>query len=126
MLNLDMSTYIDLLCNKLTKPTLFLQKEMKDIRTNAYVIKVAPLWEANTNTQFILDPIHYNKLLHIIFTKIDKSTTNEFKPSLKNVDENIDANLRIKKLSNVFSKCATNVCPINNLYHFIITILSCF
>jgi GTP-binding protein EngB required for normal cell division len=99
---------------------------MKDIRTNAYVIKVAPLWEANTNTQFILDPIHYNKLLHIIFTKIDKSTTNEFKPSLKNVDENIDANLRIKKLSNVFSKCATNVCPINNLYHFIITILSCF
>ncbi len=56
MLNLDMSTSIDLLCNKLTKPTLFLKREMKDIRTNAYIIKVAPLWEANTNTQFIIDP----------------------------------------------------------------------
>ncbi len=36
-------------------------------------------------------------------TKIDKSVVNEFKPSLKKCeDENIDANLRIKKLNNVF------------------------
>ncbi len=79
MLNLDMSTYIDSLYNKLTKPTLLLTREMKDIRTNVYAIKVAPLWETNTNTQFILD------LGTSCFTKIDKSIMNEFKPSLKNV-----------------------------------------
>jgi hypothetical protein len=43
MLNLDLSTYIDSLCNKLKKPTLFLKREVKDIRRNAYAIKVAPL-----------------------------------------------------------------------------------
>ncbi len=74
-----MSTYIDSLYNKLTKPTLFLTREMKDIRTNAYAIKVAPLWEANTSTQFILD------VGTSYLTKIDKSITNEFEPSLKNV-----------------------------------------
>ncbi len=52
----------------------FLMREMKDIRRNAYAIKVAPLWEANTNTQFILD------LGTSCLTKIDKSITNEFKP----------------------------------------------
>jgi hypothetical protein len=29
---------------------------VKDIRTNAYAMKVEALWEANTNIQFILDP----------------------------------------------------------------------
>ncbi len=55
-LNLDFPTYIDSLCNKLTKSTFFLKRHMKDIRTNVYAIKVVALWEANTNIQFILDP----------------------------------------------------------------------
>jgi hypothetical protein len=50
MLNLDLLTYIDSLCNKLTMLTLFLKRKVKHIRTNVYVIKVAPLWEANNNT----------------------------------------------------------------------------
>ncbi len=89
MLNLDMSTYIDSLCNKLTKPTLFLKKEMKDIRTNAYVIKVTPLWEANTNTQFILHPYPTTSCCTSYLTKIDKSIIIEFKPSLENVKNKI-------------------------------------
>jgi hypothetical protein len=50
MLNLDLLPYIDSPCNKLTMPTLFLKRKVKDIRTNVYVIKVAPLWEANSST----------------------------------------------------------------------------
>jgi hypothetical protein len=34
ILNLDLSTYIDSLCNKLTKPSLFLKREVKGIKTN--------------------------------------------------------------------------------------------
>jgi hypothetical protein len=97
-----MSTYIDSLCDKLTKPTLLLKREMKDIRTNVYAIKVAPLWEANPNTQFILDPYVATSYYTSYLTKIDKFVMNEFKPSLKKCeDENFDANLRIKKLNNV-------------------------
>ncbi len=103
LLNLYMSTYIDSLCDKLTKPTLFLKREMKDIRANVYAIKVAPLWEANPNTQFILDPYVATSYYTSYLTKIDKYVMNEFKPSLKKCeDENIDANLRIKKLNNAF------------------------
>jgi hypothetical protein len=32
-LNLNFATYIDFLCNRLTKPTLFLKRHMKDIKT---------------------------------------------------------------------------------------------
>jgi hypothetical protein len=53
MLNLDLLTYIDSLCNKLTMPTFFLKRKVKDIRTNVYAIKVAPLWEANSSTIYV-------------------------------------------------------------------------
>jgi hypothetical protein len=76
---------------------------MKDIRTNVYVVKVTPLWETNPNTQFILDPYVATSYYTSYLTQIDKFVMNEFKPSLKKCkDEKIDANLRIKKLSNVF------------------------
>jgi hypothetical protein len=55
---------------------------MKDIRINAYVIKVAPLWEANTNTQFILDPYAATSYCTSNLTKNDKYITIEFEPSL--------------------------------------------
>ncbi len=45
--NLDFATYVDYLCNKLTKPTLFLKKHTKDIKINTYVIKAPTLWEVN-------------------------------------------------------------------------------
>ncbi len=48
-LNLNFAIYINSLCNRLTKPTFFLKRHVKDIRTNAYAIKVATLWEVNIN-----------------------------------------------------------------------------
>jgi hypothetical protein len=48
-------TYILALRSTLQKPTLFFKQKPNDIQTN--VCKhVGPLWEANTNAQFILDP----------------------------------------------------------------------
>ncbi len=46
-----------------------------DIQTNAFNIHAGPLWEINTNAQFILDP--YATLVYYIsyLTKIDKSMT---------------------------------------------------
>jgi hypothetical protein len=58
---------------------------MKDIGINAYVIKVAPLWEANTNTQFILDPYAATRYCTSNLTRNDKYITIEFEPSLNNV-----------------------------------------
>jgi len=58
---------------------------MKDIRTNAYVIKVAPLWEANINTRFILDPYATTSYYTSDLTKIDRYIMIEFEPSLNNV-----------------------------------------
>ncbi len=51
-----------------------------------------------TTTQFILDPYVATTL-----TKIDKYITNEFWTIIKKCeDENIDVNLRIRKLGNAF------------------------
>jgi hypothetical protein len=46
-----------------------------DIETNAFNIHVGPLWEANTNPQFILNP--YAIVFYCIsyLTKIDKFVT---------------------------------------------------
>jgi len=76
---------------------------VKDIRTNAYVMKVEALWEANTNIQFILDPYAGTCYSTSYLTKIDKTITNEFQTIIKNCEnENVDTNLKIRKLGNVF------------------------
>jgi hypothetical protein len=56
----------------LWKPTLFLKCKPCDIRINSFSIHVGPLWEANTNAQYILDP--YATIIYHIFnlTKVDK------------------------------------------------------
>ncbi len=84
-------------------PTLFLKRKVKHNRTNAYANQVAPLREANTNRQFILDPHVTTSYYTSFLTKIDKSITNEFQTIInKCEDENIDANVKIRKLCNVF------------------------
>jgi hypothetical protein len=52
-----------------------LKHKPNDIQTNAFNIHAGPLWEINTNAQFILDP--YATLVYYIsyLTKIDKSMT---------------------------------------------------
>jgi hypothetical protein len=80
-----------------------LKRKLKHIRTNVYANLVAPLWETNTNKQFILDPYVATSCYTSYLTKIDKFITNEFQTIIKKCeDENIDANVRIRKLGNVF------------------------
>ncbi len=85
----------------MTKPTLFLKKHVKDIRTNAYAIKAVALWEANIDIQFILDPYVAASYCTSYLTKIDRTITNEFQTIIKKCEnENVDAKLRVRKLSN--------------------------
>jgi len=99
-----------------------LKRQVKDIKTNAYAIKVVALWEVNTNIQFILDPYVVASYCTSYLTKIDKTITNEFQTIIKKCkNENVDANLRVRKLGNVF----LNVCLINIFYICIFTYLSC-
>jgi hypothetical protein len=74
---------------------------VKDIRTNAYAIKAISLWEVNIDIQFILyvATSYYTSY----FTKIDRTITNEFQTIIKkNENGNVDTNLKVKKLGNVF------------------------
>jgi len=48
-----------------------------DIHTNIFNIHVRPLWEANTNAQFILDPNVVVIYCIAYLTKIDKFVTCE-------------------------------------------------
>jgi hypothetical protein len=101
--NLDFATYIDSLCNLLTKPILLLKKHMKNIKTNVYAIKVVALWEVNIDIQFILDPYVATSYCTSYLTKFDKTIINEFQTIIKKFEnENVDANLRVRKLGNVF------------------------
>ncbi len=76
---------------------------MKDIKINAYAIKVATLWEANTNIQFFFDSYVATSYYTSYFTKFDKTITNEFQTIIKKCEnENVDANLKVRKLGNVF------------------------
>jgi len=102
-LNLNFPIYIDSLCNKLTKHIFFLKRHMKDIRTNVYAIKITTSWEVNTNIQCIFYPYAVTSYYTSYLTKINKTITNEFQTIIKKCEnENVDANLRVRKLGNVF------------------------
>jgi len=76
---------------------------VKDIKINAYAIKVVTLWEANTNIQFFFDSYAITSYSTSYFTKFDKIVTNEFQTIIKKCEnENVDANLKVRKLRNVF------------------------
>jgi hypothetical protein len=55
-ISIDEDTNINALKVKLKKPTIFLQRSCKDIRTNSFGIHVGNLWQVNMDVQFILDP----------------------------------------------------------------------
>jgi hypothetical protein len=72
-------------------------------RTNVYAIKAATLWEVNIDIQFILDPYVVASYYTSNLTKIDRIITNEFQTIIKKCEnENVDANLRVRKLGDIF------------------------
>jgi hypothetical protein len=101
--NLNFPIYIDYLCNILIKPTFVFKRHMKDIKTNVHAIKTTKLWETNTNIQSILDSYVVASYCTSYLTKIDKTITNELQTIIKKCEnENVDANLRVRKLGNDF------------------------
>jgi hypothetical protein len=66
-------------------------------------MKAEALWEASTNIQFIFDPYGATCYSTSYLTKIDKTITNKFQTIIKKCEnENVDTNLKIRKLDNVF------------------------
>lgn len=96
----NLHSYIEV---KIKKPFIFLQQSPRDIRTNAFARHVAPLWQANSDTQFILDPYAATSYHISYLTKIDKYVTHEPHIMLENYkNDQVEASQRIKKLHNAF------------------------
>jgi hypothetical protein len=54
------------------KPKKILKRTPSNIKINAFSIRVTPLWFANTNIQFIIDPYAITSYCRSYITKIDK------------------------------------------------------
>jgi hypothetical protein len=76
-LQLDKKTYLFALQSTMWNLTLVLKCKPNDIWTNVFNIHVGPLWEANRNAQFILDPYATTTYCTFYLTKVDKSITQE-------------------------------------------------
>ena len=93
-LSIDNQTYIDSLKINLKKPTIFLKRACRDIRTNPFGIHAGSIWQANTDLQFILDPYATTSYCTSYLTKIDKTVTQELNKIIANqTKENIEANI---------------------------------
>jgi hypothetical protein len=77
-LNVDFPTYINSLRNSLKRPTLFLKRNVKNVRTNDFGIKTGPFWGANIDVQFILDLYVIANYFTSYVTKVNKIITKEF------------------------------------------------
>jgi hypothetical protein len=76
-LQIDEITYMIALQCTLCKPTLFFKHKPNDICTNVFNIHGRPLWEANTNRQFTLNPYDIVAYCISYLTKVDKYVTHE-------------------------------------------------
>jgi len=102
-LQLNEEMYILALCSTLQKPTLFLKRKPNDIQTNVYGKHVGPLWEANIDAQFILDPSTVISYCTSYLTKVDKSITQKMQLVLEKYKyEQTKTFEHIKKLGNAF------------------------
>ncbi len=61
----------------LWKPTLFFQHKPCDVCINVFSICVGPLWETNTNAQFVLNSYVIATYCISYLIKVDKYVTQE-------------------------------------------------
>jgi hypothetical protein len=102
-LDLDENTYIMALRSSLKKPTVFLKRNVIDIRTNVFGRLVGPLWQANTDAQFVLDPYAAASYCTSYLTKVDKSVTAEMKATLEKCKYEQTSDVeRVRKMGNSF------------------------
>jgi hypothetical protein len=69
--------------SKLTKLHIFLKRTAKNIKTNAFSIRVIHPWFVNTYIQFILDPYVATPYCTSYMTKINKSITSKLHSIIK-------------------------------------------
>ena len=85
--------YILTLTSQLTKAHIFLRRKPVDIKTNAFGINLAPLWFANTNLQFVLNPYVAALYCTSYMKKIDKTISKELNKIIQNcIVEKTNAN----------------------------------
>jgi len=74
-----------------------------DIWTNVFNIHAWPMWEANTNAQYILDSYFATTYCIFYLTKLDKSIKQEMQSMLsKCKHEQYETSEWIQKLGNTF------------------------
>ncbi len=78
LLHLGENTYILNLRTKLMMPHIFLKGTPPSIIINVFDTCVVPLWFANTNMQFILEPYTTASYCTSYMTKINKSIKLKF------------------------------------------------
>jgi hypothetical protein len=100
-LKIDEKTCILRLHYIIKEPTLFLKQKPNDICTNVFGIHIRPLWGANIDARYILDP-HVATSYYIFFlTNIDKFVIQKMKIILdKCRHEQKKTSKLVKKLEN--------------------------
>ncbi len=88
---------------QLVKSYIFLKRTPKSIKTNVFNICVVHLWFKNKDIQFILYPYVVTTYYTSYMTKINQSITSKLHFIIKKcITNNIDVNIKIQKLGNVF------------------------
>ena len=69
--HIEMDEYIYYLRSKISSPTIYLKRSMKDIYTNNFNVQLARLWNANTDVQYILNAYGAASYCTSYMTKLD-------------------------------------------------------
>jgi hypothetical protein len=108
-LNEDIYIYIMALRSTLKKPVVFLKKNVIDIWINVFGRLVGPLWQTNTDAQFVLHPYVAASYCTSYLIKVDKFVTAEMKATLEKCIHKQTSHIeRIMKIGNSFlnaNKC---------------------
>jgi hypothetical protein len=100
----DNEMYINALNIKLKKPKIILQRLCKNIHINPFGIHVGKFWQANTDTQFILNLYNVVNYGKSYLTKIDKMVVKKLKPIITNCNEiKTQTRIHIQKMGIFFN-----------------------
>jgi len=102
-LKIDEPTYMAAVRSGISRPTVFLQRKLKDAYINAFNPVIAELWRANMDIQFILDAYACSKYCAAYVSKSCRGMSELLKEVVEEVkSNNFSALEKLRKLGNVF------------------------
>jgi hypothetical protein len=125
-LDLNEDTYIMDLCSTLKRPMVIFKWNVIDIRTNVFGRFVGPLWQANTDAQFILDTYAIASYCTSYLTKVDKMVTTKMETTLEKCKYEQASDVERIKEKEIFFECSTNVYAVSYVFSNVHTSSSCY